>query len=130
MSNAFSSHASMAERWEVCLVTVFPGVLDEVHDDGVAVGEGHARAGEPVVEAGEQVLGRSVELDGVRVHVLQALAGLGEDALRRDAAQRGEPREPHLARPEMVQPLRQQQNNFVIARVNSEVRATPLNPFC
>jgi hypothetical protein len=84
---------------------VFLGVVDELHDDGVAVGEVHARAGQLGVEPLDQVLGRGVELDGVRVHVVQALAVVREDALRRDAAERRQPAEPDVARAEIVQPL-------------------------
>lgn len=86
-------------------VTVSLGVLDELHDDGVAVGEAHLRAGQLGVQAVEQLLGGGVELHGVVVHVGQALAVGGADALRRDAAQRGQPVERHLPCAQPVQPL-------------------------
>lgn len=89
-------------------VTVLLGVFDELHDDGVAVGEAHLRAGQLGVQAVEQLLGGRVELHGVVVDVGQALAVRGADALRRDAAQRGQPVERHLPRAEPVQPLQKQ----------------------
>ena len=82
------------------------GVLDELHDDGVAVGEGHLRAGQLGVHAVEQLRGGGVELHGVGVDIAQALAVRGVDALRRDAAQRRQPAEPDVARAKIVQPLR------------------------
>ena len=86
--------------------TVFLGVVDELHDDGVAVGERHAGAGQLGVQPLQQLLGRGVELEGVRVHVVQALAVVRLHALRRDAAQRRQPAEPDVARAQIVQPLR------------------------
>lgn len=94
------------------LITVFLGVVDELHDDGVAVGEVHACAGQLGVEPLDQVLGGGVELDGVRVHVVQALAVVREHALRRDAAERRQPAEPDVARAEIVQSLQQQELIF------------------
>jgi hypothetical protein len=89
-------------------LTVLLRVLDELHDDGVAVGERHLRAGQPGVHAVEELLGSGVELDGVAVHVLQALPRRRLHALRRDAAQRGEPVERNLPRPKPVQSLQHQ----------------------
>lgn len=86
-------------------VTVLLGVFDELHDDGVGVGEAHLRAGQLGVQAVEELLGGRVELQGVVVHVGQALAVGGAHALRRDATQRGQPVERHLPCAETVQPL-------------------------
>jgi hypothetical protein len=92
----------------VLACTVFVRVVDEVHDDGVGVGEDHACAGQLGDEPLQQLRGRGVERDGVLVHFLQAvLAGVGEDALRRDAAERRQPAEPDVARAKVVQPLHQ-----------------------
>ena len=88
------------------------GVFDELHDDGVAVGEGHLRAGQLGVHAVEQLRGGGVELHGVGVDLAQALAVRGVDALRRDAAQRGQPVEHDLPRAEPVQPLQERANKM------------------
>lgn len=85
--------------------TVFLWVVDELHDDGVGVGEGHLRAGQPGVHAVEQLLGGGVELQGILVHLAKALPVGRTDALRRDAAKRGQPVERHLPCTQPVQPL-------------------------
>jgi hypothetical protein len=87
------------------LPTVFLRVVDELHDDGVGVGEGHLRAGQLGVQPVEQLLGGGVELQGVLVHLAQALTVRRPDALRRDAPERGQPVERDLPCAEPVKPL-------------------------
>jgi len=105
---------------------VLLGVFDELHDDGVAVGEGHLCAGQLGVHAVEQLLGGGVELHGVGVDLAQALAVRGVDALRRDAAQRGQPGEHDLPRAEPVQPLHQERAKWINQMSSADCRGRVL----